>query len=784
MNVKKAIKRIAALAGATTMVTATIMGAAAYDLSDYPMPFVENGVFNGKIVVGSTAKTSDVVGAIDIAASLQADSATPVDVSGNEGIVSVTGGVQVKSSSEDFNFGDALNTWDSGVFDDNDFPDLLADGMVEDDDGGSYDFEQTITLGDAALGFAQNDDYGAEPVYYLDLGGATNKYIEYQVHFKDVLDATDLTDSETIEMFGKTYTFDPDNADGQDFVLYGSDTTVVINQGEPVTVEVGDVEYTIEVLGGNSDFSTANIRVTGEGTTSTKSLTSGDSKKMAGLDIYVEDIFISNIGENSIAVSIFVGSNKIVIPNAAESWTELEINDVTDTKIDGYLAASSGHAGDAVLFLQDIYFRVNPTDFDNPAINDDWNWLVMGENGFEDPLFDFQLDFTGMSPSLESRKMTEIGRSGDVYELTFTNNDGDEVKFELFEAPTATTLTTGDGGNVKFTATSFSEDEFFILEDTEAKVSDRSTYVFEITDINQGDGEVTLKGVGSGSSETYENGEEIEDTGVYAQVYGGNFHLRNSANSSNVNSLSRVVVDGGMVVTFGTIGTDAGEQKVNVTFLEDVEDEDEQSVEQFYVTIEGDSSDDIVMSSASWNVSSYGDTDESGDIDYEVSSYGTFVEQERDNSGEYLRVWYGTDETDFNIFLNGPDAVVIRSGSSDGGTAYMINDFVVGQVAVLDTDAAGLLGDDNLIVVGGPCVNTVAMNLMGNPEDCTEGFMQGKGKIKLFSEQNALLVAGYSADDTVGASYVLADYSSYGLSGNEVEVITTDLTNLEVNVVA
>ena len=76
MNVKKAIKRIAALAAGTTMVTATIMGAMAYDLSDYPAPFVEDGMFGGKLVIGQTAKVTDVIGAIDIAASLQAAAKT------------------------------------------------------------------------------------------------------------------------------------------------------------------------------------------------------------------------------------------------------------------------------------------------------------------------------------------------------------------------------------------------------------------------------------------------------------------------------------------------------------------------------------------------------------------------------------------------------------------------------------------------------------------------------------------------------------------------------------
>jgi hypothetical protein len=90
---RKTVKKIAALVAGTTMVGATIMGAMALDLSNYPAPFVTNGVFDGKIVVGSSAMTSDVVGAIDVAASLQAASTTTtqVDIPGAAGTASVTG---------------------------------------------------------------------------------------------------------------------------------------------------------------------------------------------------------------------------------------------------------------------------------------------------------------------------------------------------------------------------------------------------------------------------------------------------------------------------------------------------------------------------------------------------------------------------------------------------------------------------------------------------------------------------------------------------------------------
>src|SRR3989304_5288541 len=71
MKAKTVLRKIVALGAGATMMGATLMGAMALDLGDYPAPFVTDGIFSGKIVIGDVAAPADVVGAIDIAASLQ-----------------------------------------------------------------------------------------------------------------------------------------------------------------------------------------------------------------------------------------------------------------------------------------------------------------------------------------------------------------------------------------------------------------------------------------------------------------------------------------------------------------------------------------------------------------------------------------------------------------------------------------------------------------------------------------------------------------------------------------
>ena len=92
-------------------------------------------------------------------------------------------------------------------------------------------------------------------------------------------------------------------------------------------------------------------------------------------------------------------------------------------------------------------------------------------------------------------------------------------------------------------------------------------------------------------------------------------------------------------------------------------------------------------------------------------------------------------------------------------------------VIVLDTEIDNIK-EQNIIIVGGPCVNTVAAEIMDYPAKCDQDFEPGKAKIKLFDTGSnvALLVAGYSVYDTTMACRILANYGDYGLAGSELEV--------------
>jgi hypothetical protein len=94
------------------------------------------------------------------------------------------------------------------------------------------------------------------------------------------------------------------------------------------------------------------------------------------------------------------------------------------------------------------------------------------------------------------------------------------------------------------------------------------------------------------------------------------------------------------------------------------------------------------------------------------------------------------------------------------------------------------VNDQNMIVVGGPCANPIAAQLLGYPSDCTQGFTKGRAVIMLFENRksNSIIVAGANSWDTRRACRVLADFMVYKdkFEGKEIEVTGTSFTDMTI----
>src|SRR3989338_6508492 len=121
MKVKKMAKRILAVGAGATMLGATVMGAMAADLKNYPDMLVSDGVFNGLMVVGENAASVDNIAMTDISVSMKyhgSAAGSSVSVSGDAFLV--------KAGTDELEFGEAIGTTTHGVLDFLDEADLAA----------------------------------------------------------------------------------------------------------------------------------------------------------------------------------------------------------------------------------------------------------------------------------------------------------------------------------------------------------------------------------------------------------------------------------------------------------------------------------------------------------------------------------------------------------------------------------------------------------------------------------------------------------------------------------
>lgn len=805
---KKAMKRVAAVGMGTAMVAGTIAGAVAADLSNYPSPFVKDGVFNGEIVVGSggtaAGLAADIVGAIDIAASLQyamktGSSGEGVSSEGGSvvvetGAAGVSGGAKIESTSTSLLLNANLASVDTKI-DENEL-DLLEKGTLTDDSTNvDYDYEQEIIfgVGSPVVKFdrSQDTDVFDDPVLYLDMDVGPQAY-NVTVDFSKVVNTTLLDDGEKLMIAGKEFSF-KNIAVNDDIVIYSSDETVYIELGQSKTVTVAGKEYTVSMDGATE--TTAVIGVNGE----RKSVSENDNVRIGGLDLTVSDLFISNIGTETASASIFVGSDEIEFDSSG-SATSGDVLLGGET-LDGVTWAISGSEE----ALDKLTFLVDPSDME------DADEYVEKGKSFADPLFKtFEINFVGEYPELMSSSRDEISlsRSGKDAKLKFTNAKG--VKYELtafrYDGTSAVELykvVQSKGFNGQIAAgTNIAKDDIFVLNEGDGATG-AVTRVFEVNTVKTDSSvdKVELKDIGTGSVYLYKDGDQIGDTGAYVgniSVAGKTFRINSVATYTNSSdhkaTASAIYARGDARVT---IADDNDGKMLNISEDFFAKIKDDSTPAYFYLNATPDTSDseinvNYLSGSASASVS-----DEDSDWAYVVTNYGTYGVIETDQKEKATFYYSPNQETTYSVYVSPTGAgssaktksysegdvlsgigtiKAITAGAVSGG-AYNINKIKV-PLAKLDSDAT--LGSTNQVIVGGPAVNRLAAEAAGVPYPTygvNSGLLEGEGEaiIKLYEQGSnvAVLVAGWDAADTQRASAVLAQHDAYALEGTELKITGT-----------
>ncbi|MBN1792309.1 S-layer protein [Candidatus Woesearchaeota archaeon] len=832
MDMKKTAKKIAALVAGTTMLGATIMGATALDLSNYPAPFVSDGVFSGKIVVGANAATSDVVGAIDLAASLQAaaTSSMEVEVPGAAGEASVSGdSAEFKVGSDVVTLGETIGSVKS-TFTSSDLA-ALKSGVL--DTGlGSTPVKQYMKFDNTTMyvKYDENDDDQVSDYLYI---ASDSTLFEYHVEFTEGAESEVETDNDMADLHGEVLTLlgapftivDTNrNAASISLTLLGGQVADVLRDGETKTYTIDGVDYEVTAVFISSTGS-AKLQVNG---VMSRELTEGKTQVL-GTDVTVGvQSILTNNREGM--VEFYLGANK------------LELTDSNHEDSD-YAAGTVKVKGNSVANNQLIIKATNTSDniklnYIKYKVSNDEDLFIMPEHGMREALDDdakamladtWDLKYAGLVKTGSSEfKLDAV--SDHSYKIDFENINGDKISFPyltkkggvfkfgdddddlIFEessAPNGGTAWTVNG-------TFVSDNDYFIVADraTGADETKAATKVLRYSSINAADNTVTFNDLSGGELVVSFTGDEgssatgdlivdgashtfyVGASGTDPEDYALSIDLDGTGGIAN-NTVIRLVTKGGAVVDLGSAalnfdaaGPVTGLDLVNLTIRTTASkfDESSEGAETSTVAIDESTGNTVDISSVTLGgtVASLVQDPDNDDYSRGYTDYGALFElynPSSSTSASELTINYPDTQRYAQVFLTAGTVEVKEGAIGESGklTSTTLNPIAVG-LAVLDTEAPDV-GSAKMIVVGGPCVNVKAAELMGNPADCAEGFTPGKAVIKLFESQNALLVAGYSAQDTLGACYVLADAADYDLSGDEVEVVVADLNTITVNTV-
>lgn len=528
MNMRKTVKKIAALVAGTTMVGATIMGAMALDLSNYPAPFVTSGVFDGKIVIGSSAATSDVVGAIDVAASLQAaaTTTTKIDVPGAAGKATVTGdSFEFSTASDLLGIGEYLGEIRTSLLD----TDLnaLKSGVLTTSKG-STPVKQYLKFEEAEGGVVVFDEDSDNDVLGDFLYFDKNDVIfEYNMDFPEGAESDnqdgvlDDIEGEMITLLGAPYTVVEATVDDAEISLtmLGGQVADTLKDGETKTYTFGGEDYEVTAIF-ISDSDTAKLSVNGM---LTGELDEGETEILGDGEITlgIQEV-LTNQREG--IVEFYLGAEKLVMVDSNfsdDDWEDCNV-EVAGEAIDSCEQVISGDemTGDEFK-INNIHYRL---------LADDYIYVPSGK-GVKEMLEEPQ-GMLGSNWDIKYLGLMKTGTSeikfnpdGDeAYFLDFVNNRGTKYSFPLvidvedsffwgeeddhivWTEPGASTDPIGDN------LLSIPMDGYFIVSDKEDNTDERAiTSVLQYTDFSDSESQITVKELGGGESNWNYEGDPGDD---------------------------------------------------------------------------------------------------------------------------------------------------------------------------------------------------------------------------------------------------------------------------------
>ncbi len=850
MKAIQAIKKMVALGMGVTMVGATIFGASAVQLSDWPAPFVVDGTpaSNLAVVVGDAADAIDVVGMGDIVAALQGASVvkTTTGGGGGTGVVVEGDAVEIGSTSDLLEINETIGNVRETLTEVD--LDMLKGGQIVTDEG-STEYNQYLrfvgtsgatTTGEAyppngAVLFAEDerDRVG----HYLRWNGG-NRTFEWELEFEEGLesetqgdDLVDLEDEDII-MLGQPFVIvdtDLRNATMELTIeLMGGAISAILGENDKETYVVDGKEYEVEVLviseTAKDGEGAVKFRVNGE---ITDELEDGETDVLAdGTQIGIRDILATGKDIQKSIVQFYIGAYKVEFNDDADETafrrggTEVNEETIEDSQVQ-LVAAFTDAPTNRKVEISSIIYRL-----DADAVLGDV-YIPPGSGlreqldepeGMLTPFWDIRYEGlmdTGVT-------IVRVDAAGDdEYDLEFTNQEG-----IFYDVPLASNEGTfykfgDDDDDLWFIESDrhiISDDDFFVLSDCLVAANDNTcfTHVLRFDSIDAANRGLTFTDLGTGTREVTYTAAGAANLVVGGLTYAVNVNTAtNTSISVDLNAdgtrdnTSKVFIgiQGEGIIDLAVNGTFNGSQyglfhqlanvtPFNITRI----DGDVFVMNLSTMTKEFDAAttrENIIweiirrtnnqigiqlISGPNGGLFGPFDLEENEDLEQALSVYGVFLElfdPTTSTEAEDLTIEYPLSQRGARVFVTGG---LVSTTAVESGTNERVQALPVG-VSKLASEVADVT-QFNAIVVGGPCANPIAAQLMGNPEPCWESI--SKAVVKVYEHSNgnvAMLVAGRSGQDTRRAARAVATGQIASVNSKEAEVSGTTMTDIMVKAV-
>ena len=752
--IRKTMKRVAAIGTGIGMVGATLTGAMALDLSEYPSPFVVDGVYDDSnaLVVGDNADAADTLGLVDISSELQYESRVAVD-SSSDGSVTVSGGVTEQIPMH-------LGLSNVSLFDqtlqDDDIANLF-DGTI-DFQGTSYDTSEELSIADrtdpapeTSLTSA-DDDY--ETDIYLEVKARNTIRFSYRFDEGISLQAATTTSPLEIDFLGNPLKITSVDSSGSKFTAYVGEEDY-LSAGDSVDVDVNGVTKTVTLTDVSS--TSAVVDVDGE----SKIISSGSTQTVNGVEITVDSVF-SRTERSESSANLIIGAESSETYQDGDAYT----GEDQDSPMWIWSLQALYSNGTAMNLSIKNDFIYNDLDSGAVAVGDCINLpndyvqicfdsLSVAEADYAaytleyDSSADFSTTFgsgnssvpaihlsTAETDGIELRALTTNGNTGVVGNVTSTQKAKDVWLYTpsanngtVNTSAVAVASTPGRHIGIFYKDTSTSKIKFF--GEVNANVSG-----VEILRLNYGN---------------------TKDTNIV---------LRTGQTSSSDIVSGETTVNMTLSVTPDTSG-DIPAGYDNVTIVWGTVSTTNGQIDSIGNTRSTEEANELQWGLAALNI---------GTKDNDIrTAYGVVIKNPKSNgASDRLELSVPNDQVKANIVIKGTSSTT----SSSGTTWQSVEVTPVTKLA----SEVGTASDYNLILVGGPCANSLVETLFGYTCDGWS-FQEGEAVVKLADngDKVAMLVAGTTADDTRRAAKAIASYSDYDFSGTEAMVSGTSLTDISVS---